>query len=285
MDVSVIIVNYKTPVLLDECLSSFYQHTKDVLFEVIVVDNASFDGSVEMVKLKYPQVKLVESQENVGFGRANNLGFEVGTGKYFFLLNSDTILLNNAIKMFYDYAEQKENWGALGTYLLDEQEEVIHSYYYFPTMMNSFFHELKLFFRPFIKESLDVIDKKVDYITGADLFIPAALIKGLGGFDPIFFMYFEEVDLQWRMKLNGYKRLIFSGPKIIHLEGKSTSVSQRRRFMFEKSRFLFLRKYNSAYLVFIYKLYYVFFRILRNSIKREHSFKANIEYYLFLLKQ
>ena len=101
MDVSIIIVNYNTKELTAACINSIFQYTEGVEFEVILVDNASTDGSREFFR-KDTRIILIESEINLGFGRANNLGYEYSHGKYVFLLNSDTYLLNNAVKIFYD---------------------------------------------------------------------------------------------------------------------------------------------------------------------------------------
>ena len=97
MDVSIIIVNYNTRDLLKDCLISIYKHTTEIDFEVIVSDNGSVDGSIEMLKQEFSQVVLIENNANLGFGTANNRGLAVARGKYIFYLNSDTILLNNAV--------------------------------------------------------------------------------------------------------------------------------------------------------------------------------------------
>ena len=105
MDVSIIIVNYNTKKLIKNCINSIYKHTKDVDFEIIVSDNGSVDGSVEMIKSEFPNVILIENNANLGFGAANNRGLKIAKGKYIFYLNSDTVLLNNAVKYFFDYWE------------------------------------------------------------------------------------------------------------------------------------------------------------------------------------
>ena len=104
-DVSIIIVNYNTKQLLADCLKSIYEQTNNIDFEVIVSDNGSVDGSIEMLKRDFSQVILIENNANLGFGAANNRGLEVAKGKYIFYLNSDTVLLNNAVKIFFDYLE------------------------------------------------------------------------------------------------------------------------------------------------------------------------------------
>ena len=98
IDVSVIIVNYNTKDLLRDCINSVIEQTKNISFEIIVSDNGSSDGSIEMLKAEFPKVIILNNKENLGFGKANNRGAEISNGKYLFLLNSDTVLLNNAIK-------------------------------------------------------------------------------------------------------------------------------------------------------------------------------------------
>ena len=123
INVSIIIVSYNTKELTHNCLKSVFEQTVNIDFEVIVSDNGSTDGSVEMIKKYFPQVALIENGANLGFGMANNRGLKVAKGKYIFYLNSDTILLNNAVKIFFDYwenAEDKESIGALGGILLDK---------------------------------------------------------------------------------------------------------------------------------------------------------------------
>src|SRR5574344_737129 len=122
MDVSIIIVNYNTKELTRNCLTSIYEKTKDVNFEVFVRDNNSKDGSISMIKKEFPSVILLENNANIGFGAANNRALKQAKGKYVFYLNSDTVLLNNAVKLFFDYfenAKDKENIGALGCNLVN----------------------------------------------------------------------------------------------------------------------------------------------------------------------
>lgn len=232
MDISVIIVNYNTKHLLPACLNSIKEQTHGVTYEIIVVDNASHDGSLEMLATEYTWVKVIESDINLGFGRANNLGMKNASGKYFFLLNSDTILLNNALKYFFDFAESHNDIGSLGSILLGINQQPCHSYGRFITPSNELKFVIAKYFR-FLKDKTllnpPLIDKpmKVEYITGADLFVPQSVYAKLGGFDPDFFMYCEEVDWQQRMANVGLKRIIIPGPQIIHLEGGSDTTNHK----------------------------------------------------------
>lgn len=271
MDVSVIIVSYNTCGLLVDCIESIYRQTDRVEFEIIVVDNDSKDNTCETVKRKFPEVRLIKSAVNLGFGKANNLGVENAKGKYLFFLNSDTVLLNNAIKVFFDFAESsKDRIGALGAILKAPDGGTCHSYGKFITMRSELYDVVAKYLR-FLKDSsnshpLQVLEPvAVDYITGADLFVPRAVYEEIGGFDPAFFMYCEEVDWQRRMQDAGYVRLVINGPEIVHLEGgsdgsKSHIWSANRLKNISVSKRIYLQKYNKG-------INYALFRILYYLLK------------------
>lgn len=258
MNVSVIIVNYNTKQLLDECLSTVYQHTTDLAFEVIVVDNDSSDGSENHITKRFPQVRWINSGGNLGFGKANNLGAKYARGKYLFLLNSDTLLLNNAIKAFYDYAEAhtEEHIGVLGCWIVDKELKPNRPFGNFPSP----YHEIAYLFGRVVARGMGLLGRQVekealkteswrdvDYICGADMFIPKDVFEGINGFDPNFFMYYEETDLQYRLKNKGYVRRIIPQPKIIHLEGgsfKQKGLSFNRFMMSQRSYKYYINKHH-----------------------------------------
>lgn len=248
MDVSVIIVNYNTRQMTCDCLHSIRMHTKDVNYEVIVVDNASTDGSVEHIKTHFDRIRVISSDRNLGFGKANNKGALEARGKYLFFLNSDTLLLNNAIHSFYNYMERNKEVGAVGGILLNEQGQVSFSYNRFPSPQTEIKYVLNKFFR---RPTIPIPPSQpvsVDFISGADLFIPKVTFERLNGFDPEFFMYYEEVDLQKRMDSLGLKRMILPEVRIIHLEGGSFA-SKRLTY----SRFLLAQKSFNRYIAKHYR--------------------------------
>lgn len=278
MDISIIIVNYNTRPLLQDCLKSVYNYTKDISFEVIVSDNGSTDGSIEMLKSEFPQVILIENNANLGFGAANNRALDIAKGKYIFYLNSDTVLLNNACKIFYDYwesAQNKDSIGAIGANLLDAENNVIHSYGSFGGYKKNLFQLYKQFFTnlgltffyifhiptsKFVKSpKSQFFTGEVDYITGADLFIPN---NNDARFDESFFLYFEETDLQKRLADKNKKRIIIDGPQIQHLCSGSVGLNftiKRKaslsRIHFELSRVYYLKKhFYNPLLSFLIKL-------------------------------
>lgn len=231
MDVTIIIVSYNTANLLKQCLESIYRCTKDVDFEVIVSDNNSHDGSVELLKKDFPQVRVIENKRNLGFGAANNVALKYAKGEYILYLNSDTIVLNNAVKEFYDYwqrAGYREHLGAIGTMLIDIDGRYGDSFGHFTTLQKSIKYLRNCFLSSigikYIYSLFRETNKyeeyygNVDYVIGADLFLRN---DENAVFDERFFMYFEENDLQLAMKAKGLERKIIPGPQIIHLEGGS----------------------------------------------------------------
>jgi len=274
MQVSIILVNYNTKQLLLQCIQSVYHHTTGINYEVIIVDNASSDDSIPAVKAAFPKVTCIENSKNVGFGVANNIGVEKAVGKYIFFLNSDTILLNNAIKVFYDFMEDTANVnvGAVGGELLNNDGAIIHSYSNFPSLLQTlsitFRHNVyyktgliklrRLISKPIINYTPVKEAFKVDYITGADLFMRKDVFTKAGGFNPDFFMYFEESDLQKRLSNMGLSRMIIPGTKIIHLEGASSTGSARR----SKKNDYFYSSMHTYFKLHKTRVSYTFFRIL-----------------------
>ena len=257
MDVSVIIVNYNTIELTLNCINSIFTHTLGIDFEVIVVDNNSDDGSGEILRLD-KRIVFIQNLANEGFGSANNIGYQYAKGKYLFLLNSDTILLNNAIKLFYDYAEQHLSSCVYGTMLLNPDNTYGHSYGKFPTILNRLGFILTLPF-PNKKSEEKLFEGAfhVDYITGADMFLTRETFEKPGLFDTAFFMYYEETDLQKRMSQMGIERIIIDSPKIVHYNGGSSKRkrSNRNDFRGFESLFRYMKKHNSY-------MSYLSFRIL-----------------------
>lgn len=273
IDVSIIIVEYNTRELLRNCLESIYARTEGVRFEVIVSDNGSTDGSCEMVRKDFPDAILLENNENLGFGRANNAAKKISRGRYVFFLNSDTVLLNNAVKIFLDFWENygdRENLGALGTWLLNAEGKVIHSYGHFSFYKHNknelfkmwfiditlsvlyVFHiptsKLKAFKDAHAFEPREENTISVDYITGADLFMKN---DDNALYDEDFFLYFEDMEIQHRLELKNLSRLIINGPEIMHLCGGSVGekFTIKRKGTFSRIQHEFSR------VIWIQKLY------------------------------
>lgn len=267
MDISIIIVNYNTREVTKQCLDSIFKWTKDVSFEVIVVDNDSHDGSKDMLAT-YPNIKYVQSGGNLGFGKANNLGYKQSCGRYVLLLNSDTYLLNNAIKWFVvEFDKLPHSVGCIGGWLRSSDGSINNSYGKIPDMHSAMSSAFSLYLRALgmkSKQRKDVDDttksKDVEYVMGADICIRREVVEECGMFDPDFFMYYEESEMQSRYRKSGYTSMLVPSPKIVHLECVSSKVANKKysyanRQTFFNSYMLYMKKTCSP-------LGYLFFRIV-----------------------
>lgn len=289
MDISIIIVNYNTKQLLYNCLQSLYQQTKMITFEVIVIDNGSVDGSVEMIYREFPQTIIIDNKENVGFGKANNIAAKKAHGKYLFLLNTDTVLLNNAAKYFFDYSESSKKDCIVGSWLMNANQKYIPSYGNYITLKKQCIRYLYAYFPLLLKIRMIIKKNKtisytndlpfiVDFVTGADLFLSLELFNKLNGFDEQFFMYHEDDDLCRRANKMGIKSYLISSPKIIHYEGCSSKSSIKKLMIQEQSFFLYLKKYLPAskfrFSIFFYEIF-----ITIRFLSPVYSLKEKIDMY------
>ncbi|SFA42254.1 hypothetical protein SAMN04488511_10324 [Pedobacter suwonensis] len=277
MDVSVILVNYNTKDLLRQCLLSIFEKTLMVTFEVIVSDNDSKDGSLEMLHEEFPNVIALQNNANLGFGKANNKAISVAKGKYLFLLNTDTYLLNNAIKILFDYMEnpQHNRVGCCGGDLFDARGGKQASFGNFPSVLDAisqigFYRFYKNYYNKHISAGAinpDQTIKEVDFICGADMFIRRTLLDQIGAFDEDFFLYFEETELSYRIKQAGFKSVLVPQAEIVHLEGGSQGMETFNFFktsVFAKSRKLYFKKTSGAWsatfvtLIFMFQSFLLF---------------------------
>lgn len=293
MEVSIIIVNYNTRNLILQCLQSIYEQTCDVEFEIIVIDNDSKDDSVSAIRERFPQVCVIEAGGNLGFGRANNLGAKQAKGKYLLLLNSDTILLNNAVKMFLDTFVLmclEHRIGVLGGLLLDVDKQITGSWGELPTFSNQILSVLKLTskYSTFNKiQKTEFTQKgftKVGYVTGADMFMLRSIFDEIGGFDEKIFLYYEETDMQRRIMQKGYSQYIISSPSIIHLEGRSTtkSLNNWKRITVTNSLFYYIYKHYCYIVYLLFRLIYLILRI-PNLFDWRYSLRERKQYLKCLL--
>lgn len=281
MDVSIIIVNYNTLQLTKNCINSVFAKTKDIEFEVILVDNASSDGSKEYFE-KDERIKYIYNSKNVGFGRANNLGYKYAKGEYIFLLNSDTLLLNNAIYELVCFMNIHPEIAISGGQLFNSDMEKCNSY---GLLLPSIKQEFDTLFRNCISKKIRkkvISDLSSDgfafigYVTGADMMLRRNIIEEIGMFDPDFFMYYEETEMTYRYAMKGYKSVFYPKAKIQHLEGKSFSFKEKRVKMFMNSRRLYYKKtgHNNLYYygcTLVYVIYLIT-SIIKNAFKGNKQF-------------
>ena len=232
---SVVIVNYNTMQLLDECLLSLrVADQPEGGFEVIVVDNASRDGSQQMVKDKYPEVILIESETNLGFSKANNRGTAVATGNIVLFLNSDTRVEHDALIKPCQYLQANPNVGALTVNLeYPNGQRDPDNHRGFPTPWNALCHFSglsKLFpnnptFNGYFQSFADFSKTHpVDVIAGSYMMMPMMLCQALGGWDETYFFYGEDIDFCYRIHQAGYQIIYFPEVKVIHYKGASSGL-------------------------------------------------------------
>jgi len=271
MDVSIIVVSYNTKDFTQNCLKSVFEKVQGVNFEIYVVDNNSSDGSCEMIEQEFPQVKLIKNKDNKGFGAANNIAIRDSKAKYVFLLNSDTVLLNNSVKIFFDFMEENQKVSCCGGNLYDKDLTYRYSYGSFPTIKSVLTNRLyldKIFKSPHkkTKEPLNILT--VDSVSGANMFLRRSVLDEVGLFDEDFFLYYEETELSWRMKKSGYKSVIVPDAKIMHLEGASEKASSNKIKIVRQSELMFFEKCYGKSQKNIVKLIHAFEKIPRFLVKK-----------------
>lgn len=236
IDISIIVVNWNVKDFLRGCLSSIYRHSSDVSFEVFVVDNGSADGSAEMVKRDFPQVILIQNKENLGFARANNIAFKRAAGRYILFLNPDTELLEGALRKMIGFMEVHADASALGCKLIFRDGSLQTSCRHFPSLFTDLMESLYLdwFFprSPFFgyyRMAWWPHDKTViiDVPYGACLFVRRSILERIGPMDERFFMYYDEIDLCYRIKKGGGAVWYTPEIEVIHHGNKSSNQVPR----------------------------------------------------------
>lgn len=255
MDVSFIIVNYNSTALAISCIHSIQTYTRDIAYEILVVDNASPDDDANLLLTRFPNIQVCKLAENRGFGAANNLALAQAKGAFVFFLNPDTELTHNAARQFADYLQKPEHKhiAICGAHLFNESPQGTPSYGNFPGFWQSLASAGPyLLFRSYYYQHLDtgVVNKldqtrEVDYVSGAAMFIRRSIIQQVNGFDEHFFLYFEETDLCKRVNNAGYKTMLIPSIKIRHKEGGSTAKGFNAFgfYHFQKSRRYYYKKH------------------------------------------
>lgn len=265
MDLSIIIVNWNSKDYLKNCLKSIYAQKNSLSFETIVVDNASYDGSENLIKDKYPEVIFIQSKDNLGFARANNLGFESSSGRNLLFLNPDTEVYKETIEKLGYFLDSTPDAGAVGCRILNSdltlQTSCIQA---FPTILNQILDieylklrlpGLKMWgIKPLFLNSGD--PQEVEVISGACLMIKRRIFEQIKLFSIIYFMYSEDLDLCHKIREYGYKNYYLDEAKIIHHGGGSTARKQINYFsvvLMRESIFNFLKKSRGLSYAYIYK--------------------------------
>jgi GT2 family glycosyltransferase len=285
MQITFIIVSYNTRELTRAALRSVYEQTRDAAFTVQVVDNASTDGSAEMIAAEFPQARLLRSSVNLGFGPAVNRALREIRAGYVFLLNSDAVLLNNAAKIFHDFMEQPGHGkvAACGGGLYYEDMTPQPSFGNFPSAACVLFEQalLNRLFKNYYRTKLATGVREhpaalqaVDYLSGAALFLRRSALDEAGLFDEDFFLYFEETELSFRLRLHGYAFYFIPEARIVHARRQSTAADQPLETWarYKQSEFMFYRKcYGAARLALIKSIYLLSFMV-RLLVKQDRKY-------------
>lgn len=256
MKLSIIIVNYNVKYFLEQCLYSVRKASKGLAVEVIVVDNNSVDGSVEMLKDKFKDISLIENRQNTGFSVANNQGIEIAKGEYILLLNPDTVVQEDTFEKVIAFMDEHPDAGGLGVKMIDGKGNFLpESKRGLPTPMVAFykifglsklFPKSKLFGKYHLGYLSNTETHEVDVLAGAFMLMRKATLDKVGLLDETFFMYGEDIDLSYRIQLGGYKNYYYPHTSIIHYKGESTKKSSVNYvFVFYNAMIIFAKKHFS----------------------------------------
>lgn len=249
MDLSIAVISYNTRDLLLACLQSVSERTTGVDYEVIVVDNASRDGSVEAVRTRFPYVTVIANAENDGFAKACNQAAAVSSGRYLLLLNSDTVMQRGTLRTMVSCLDQHLDIGAVSCLQRDEQGQILQSCFPFPSIRDHvrYAETLPMVVRRLVgtMSPMDCTQSQdVEWANGACLMVRKAVFDRLGGLDERFFMYFEDVDLCRRVQQLGYRVRHVADGEVVHLLGRSSRANRNGlNKQWELSRIRYVEKH------------------------------------------
>lgn len=243
LDVSIVITVYRSKAFLDECIQSVRSSVKHHSYEIIVVDDASNDGTAETMNKKYPGINYIQNKENLGYVRSNNIGMKRSSGEHVLSLNNDTVIKDEAIDKLIEFMEKNTAAGAVGPKILNVDGSVqLQCRRSFPKPLNSlsYFTGLSRFFpksRFFGSYLLTYLDDKttveVDSLCGAAMMVRREVIDKVGLMDESYFMYGDDIDWCYRIKQAGFRVFYFPEAQILHYGGKGGSRKQSYRNIFE----------------------------------------------------
>lgn len=269
MDLSIIIVSWNTAELLTKCLEAVFTYPPDCTFEVLVVDNASSDSTVQTVKNQFSQVKLIQNQENIGFAPANNQAIRQSSGRYVLLLNPDTEVKPHALERLVQYLETHATVGAVGPLTLNPDGTLQTSCYPRPTLFREFwrlFHLDDLY--PYGSYRMSAWNhnepRQTDALLGACLLVRRQILNEVGLLDEDYFIFSEEIDLCYRIQKAGWTLFWVPQAQIIHYGGQSTKQVASEMFLrLYEGKVIYFQKHYSWLTVQGYKLVLLMASLLR----------------------
>lgn len=254
LDLSIVIVSYNTSDLLNNCLSSLeaWIEANSHTGEIIVIDNASTDGTASMIRRRFPDVQLIENRRNTGFAAANNQGMRAAKGRYIVLLNPDTTVLGDAFGQLADFLDRNQNVGIVGPRLVYPDGSVQSSRRRFPTritgylestIIQDYWPDNPVVRRYYFEDRPNDQTQSVDWLVGACLMVRREAIESAGLLDERYFMYSEEVEWCYRLKRHGWQIVYLPSAAVVHHEGASSSQNvPQRQIHFDSSKVLLYRQ-------------------------------------------
>jgi len=275
MDLTILIVTHNGENYLHQCINSIYQTTTDICFEVIVVDNASSDGTAALVKNKFPQVTLIQNEQNLGFAKANNQAIKQAKGRYVVILNQDVVILDNALGKMVSFLDHYPETGAVGCKIytsLAKTDIQISAFKRFPTPGIVFLHTLingrfkKIFSGSKMVKMLSDkylmhcashnFQQEVEHLIGAIIMTRQDIISQVGLLDERFFMYLEETDWCYRIRKKGWKIYFLPDAEIVHFYDPKRSSKGMQKKIRQQSYLKYLSKHHSLFSLVLFKYFY-----------------------------
>jgi GT2 family glycosyltransferase len=284
LDASVIIINYKTTCHLKNCLNSILLHSKEIDYEILVADNNSEDVEIEKLFTQYPTIKFFMRDVNDGFGAGCNFAVKKARGKYFLFVNPDVIFNDNSIKKFFDFIERNPEVALCSGIQVDENNKPQYSFNNFPNIGWEFREAISRTTDKKIQQLLDeklsdksIKEAKVDWVIGACMFVRSDLFKKIGGFDENLFLYYEDVDLQYRLIKLGYKIKILTEVRIYHYQRSSVRSEEGKDVYYynmHKSKMKYMQKHFNFFKRNLVRLMFItgmILRLITIPIRKEKS--------------
>lgn len=253
---SIVLVCWNNKTYLDPCLQSLYETGMQNSFDIVVVDNGSTDRSQQMLAEKYPQVKIIQNDSNLGLGKASNQGIEATQGRYILLLNNDTIVNGSSIDAMVDLLEQNPKAGGVGGKLMNPDGTIQAGYNYFSSLHEEFLVATRLgeLFRPGYPAMMDANEiKSVDWMGSACLMVRRSALGEVGLLDEEYFIYGDEADLQYRLKKAGWEIYFLPNATTVHYGGRSMDRWRRRKMVY-RGKMIFYQKHYGSFKAFILRL-------------------------------
>lgn len=286
-DISIIIITYNSSNYISKCIRSILEFQKSFTIEIIIIDNNSSDKTVKIIQETNQKINLLVNNINLGFSKACNQGINLAEGKYIFLLNPDTIILNDVFGIFYDFMKRKENelvW-CVGAQLVDENNGFCTSSGQFPNFLNVISQQIGLTgvllkmkhpkstnsIKPFEAQTL------VPFVLGCNMFIRKSYLDTIGLFNELFFLNYEETELSWRAYNEGYKSFVLPEAKIMHYSGKSiTDLELSKKYLW-LGQLIYFKLTRNRFIFNIIKFTHLLGSTLRLIIKFDFTYFQHLK--------